>query len=178
MLKLEYHVQLPAVQVGVFFRFLDGYAGSFAHSDQVKFGQNLLVHLLQIFMDMGAVAYVRRKISVQSVRHRAIRVCGIFGNHTDYIHTEAVHAFFAPPGHHVEDFLADGFIFPVQIRLLFGEAVEIIHSRLLVILPGRTAEAAAPVVGLLAVFGLFPDIIVPVRIVLGFAAFHKPAVLI
>ena len=115
---------------------------------------------------------------MQAVQNFTVRVGGIFGNHADYIHTEAIHAFFTPPGHHVEDFFADSLIFPVQIRLLFGEAVEIVHSRLLVILPGGTAEAAAPVVGLFAVFGIFPDIVVPVKIIFGFAALHKPAVFI
>ena len=166
MLKLENHIQFTAVQVGIFFRFLHGYACRLTNRNQIKFGQYLLIHFLQVFMDTRTIAHIGAVISVQTIMYNTVRVCGVFGNHTDNIHAEAIHPFLAPPGHHVKNFLAHLLIFPVQIRLFFGETVQIIHLCFLIVFPGRTAEASSPVVGFFTVFRVFPDIVIPVRIVL------------
>ena len=49
---------------------------------------------------------------------------------------------------------------------------------MLVKLPCGAAEPCAPVVRLLPVLRLLPDVIIPVRIVSGAAAFDKPCMLI
>ncbi len=44
--------------------------------------------------------------------------------------------------------------------------------------PGRAGEGGAPVVGLLSVFALPPDVEVPLGVLLGLAALHKPGMLV
>ena len=91
--------------------------------------------------------------------------CLIFGNKTDYIHAEAVHSFVQPPVHHIKYFFSHFRVVPVQIRLLSGKKMEIIHVCRGIVLPRGTGEAGSPVVRLSSVFGRTPDIVIPVRII-------------
>ena len=141
-------------------------------------GEDAPVHFLKIFVDMRTVAYIGTKASIQSVFDRSVRKSRILGNHADDIHAEAIDSLLAPPVHHIEYFIADPGIFPVQIRLLSGKAVQIVHAGLLVKLPRGTAEAGSPVVRLLPILRLLPDVIIAVRILPGAAALDKPCMLI
>ena len=178
MLKLEDHSQLGAIVVCVFLCLFDCYACSFTNGEQIVMGEDTPVHFLKIFMDMRAVAYVGSQGAVQSVLDRSVREGGILGNHADNIHAEAIDSLLAPPVHHVKDLIADLGIFPVQIRLFSGKTVQVIHAGMLVKLPCGAAEAGSPVVRLLPVLRLLPDVIIAVRIVSGAAAFDKPCMLI
>ena len=178
MFKLEYHVQLTAIQICIFFCLFDGDTCCLAYCDQVKFGQYLLIHFLKIFVYSRSVAYIRTVISIEIVVYLSIWICRVFGNHTDDIHTETINALLTPPGHHIKYFFSYRIIFPVQVRLFFGETVQIIHSCGFVIFPCRTSEAASPVVRLFSFFWIFPDIVIAVWIILIFAALHKPVMLI
>ena len=102
---------------------------------------------------------------MQSITDLSVRICRIFGNHADNVHTETIYTFFTPPGHHVKYFVTYYRVLPVQIRLFFGEAMQIIHPCFFVKFPDRTSEACSPVIWLFAVFRIFPDIIITIRIV-------------
>ena len=178
MLKLEDHVQLGLLFVCVFFCLFNRDVTGLTDREQVIFGKHAAVHFLQIFMYVRAVADIRGKAAVQSVCDRAVRVGRILGDHADDVHAEAVDPLVAPPGHHIEDSVAHLWILPVQIRLLFGKAVQIVHISRFVILPCGTAKAGTPVVRLLAVDRILPYIIVAVWIILGLAALDEPRVFI
>ena len=118
------------------------------------------------------------KIAIQSVTYFSVWECLVFGNHADDIHTEAVDSFFTPEIHHVVNFLADFFVFPVEIRLFLREQMQVIHLGLSIIFPCGTAEYTTPVVWFFSIDRVFPDVVITVRIVFGFAAFDKPVVFV
>ena len=172
MFKLEHHVQLMLIFTGIQLCLLRCHARRLAYREKVIFGQNLFIHLLQILMYIRSVHAVGSEISVFSVSG-SVRHFLCLRDHADHIHAEAINSLFAPPGHHIVHFLTYFRIIPVQIRLLFGEQVQIIHLSVLIILPCRTAKARAPVI-----FFFPPDIIIMVWIFLRFPALHKPSMLI
>ena len=49
-----------------------------------------------------------------------------FANHVNDIHAETANAFINPEVHHLINFLAKFFIFPIEIRLFLAEKVEIV----------------------------------------------------
>ena len=169
MLKGKDHIQLIPVSAGIFFGFLHRNTGALPHGHHVITGQYLSVHFPQIFMYAGTVDAGGGEIRFLCPGDR-IR----FGDQADHIHAEAVHAFFKPPGHHFINFLPQLRIFPVQVRLLFCENVQIVGLCLRVVFPGRAAEPGLPVVGLF----LTPDVIIPVRVDPALPAFLKPCMLI
>ena len=129
-------------------------------------------------MDVRAVYTVRAIIAVK-VCHFSVGHLGGFRNHANDVHTEAVYALIAPPGHHIKDIFSDGGVIPIEIRLFFRKQVKIKHICVFIILPCGPAKAGTPVVGrCLFIFSLPPDVVISAGIVSGAAAFHKPLVLI
>ncbi|MNW50525.1 hypothetical protein D3C74_279780 [compost metagenome] len=108
----------------------------------------------------------------------AVRQPWRFRDHVDDVHPESVDPFIEPPGHHIVHFAADLRILPVQVRLLLGEHMKIIFARGFIEFPGGSAKERTPVVRGLAVFAGMPNIIIPVWIILRFARFHEPVMLI
>ncbi|MNN11088.1 hypothetical protein D3C81_1240300 [compost metagenome] len=100
---------------------------------------------------------------------RIVRVRQPFrlGDMRDGVEPEAVHALLEPPLDHVVQLADHGWIFPVQIGLMFGIQVQVIFASPFVVLPHRAAEIRLPVVWRSAVFSLPPDVIVPLGIVRG-----------
>ena len=47
-------------------------------------------------------------------------------NHVNNVHTETANPFINPEIHHLIDFLAKFFIFPIEVRLLLAEKVQVI----------------------------------------------------
>ena len=95
------------------------------------------------------------------------------GNQRNHIHAEAVNAAVKPPVHHVVYRAAHSRIFPVEVRLLLRELMQVVFATLRAILPCRTAEVGAPLVrlsagraGLVAEAGGTPPVPVGVRVVL------------
>ena len=130
-------------------------------------------------MNAGAVDHVGTEISVFfSGRHCAVRKALVLAEKAYDVHAETVDSFLAPPGHHIVDFPPHLRVFPVEVRLFSGKQMQVIHTGLRAVFPGGTGEAGAPVVGLPAVPGLLPDIVIPVRIVPGTAALDEPGVFI
>ena len=106
------------------------------------------------------------------------------GNQRNHVHAEAVNAAVKPPVHHVVYRAAHSRIFPVEVRLLLRELMQVVFATLRAILPCRTAKVGAPLVGLgtgLAGSGAgtggTPPIPVGVLIILVFGRF-KPGVFI
>ena len=77
-----------------------------------------------------------------SVRPRfSVRKAIRFRDQADHIHAETVNSLLQPPVHHAEYFVPHNRIIPVEVRLFFGEQMQVIHTRLLIKLPGAAAEA-------------------------------------
>ena len=91
---------------------------------------------MQEFVDSWTMNTVRTEITIQSVIHLPVRKFLIFGDHADNIHTETVDSLFTPEVHHIINFPTNLVVLPVQIRLLLGEQMKIIHICLCVIFPG------------------------------------------
>ena len=178
MFKLKHHVQFASIQIRIFLCFFRCNTRRFTNSDQIKSGKYTFVHFLQIFMYMGTVTYIWRHITMQTIPDFPVRICRVFGNHTDNIHAESVYSLFTPPGHHAKYFVTYCRVLPVKIRLLFGETMQIVHAGCLIKLPCGTTKTCSPVCRLFAVFRIFPDIIIAVWIIFRFFTFQKPSVLI
>ena len=177
MLKLEDRVDLSSIAGSIFFCLLQGYCTALAHSDRVCPVQNLPAHLLDILMNAGTVG--TGIVDGIAVEYRPqIRQTRLLGKQAQNIHPEAIHALVQPPVHHPENFLPDLRVLPVQIRLFFGEEMEVIHLSPFVKLPSTSGKAGAPVIGKLAVFAFPPDVVITVRIVNGFPALNKPGMLV
>ena len=176
-LELEYHAELFAVCGCIFFCLLDRDTGTLTDRHQIIFGKDFLVHLLQILMNMRSV-YAAGVTVESAFRNLSIRQSFRLGDHADDIHTEAVDAFLAPPVHHIENFFSYGRVFPVQVRLLRGKQMQVIHLGLRIVFPCGAGEAASPVVWLFSLFCITPDVIVAVRVFFRFAALHEPFVFV
>ena len=69
----------------------------------------------------------------------------------DGVQPEAGDPLVQPPVYHIADLPPDLRVFPVQVRLLLGEGVEVIEVRAGQTLPAAPAELRPPVVGRAAV---------------------------
>ena len=137
---------------------------SYGHN--IVFTQYFPVHLLEKFMYSRSICTSGIITSVSFIlNHRPVRKTLIFRKKRNYIHPESIDSFIQPEPQDIIYFLPHFRIFPVQIRLLFCKAVQIILGTLLCILPGRSAEAGSPVID----YFVFPYIVVAVRIVLTFS---------
>lgn len=106
------------------------------------------------------------------------------GNQRNHIHAEAVNAAVKPPVHHVVYRAAHSRIFPVEVRLLLRELMQVVFATLRAVLPSGATEIRPPLIGLgtgLAGRGArtrrAPPVPVGVLIILVFGRF-KPGVFI
>ena len=177
MLELEDHVELGAFAVGVFFGLFERDARRLADGHNVKFGENFLVHLLQVLVDVRPVGRASA-VTVELVHERRVGQAGRLGDQADDVHTEAVDSLLAPAGHHIENFLSDSGIVPVEVGLFGREQMQVVHIRRLIVLPRGTGEPGAPVVGLFAVPAFSPEVIISLGVVLAAAALQEPLMLV
>ena len=177
MLKGEDHIQFRSVLVRIANRAVRGSAG-LADGQQVVFVQHLAPHLPEIAVRCFRMHARGAEIAIQrSGRHRTV-VEILLADHADDVHPPSVHAFVAPPAHHLKHAFPDFWICPVQIRLFFCEKMQVVLAAFFILLPGGSGEAGAPVVRRSAVLSVLPDVIIPVGIILSFPAFHKPGMLV
>ena len=78
----------------------------------------------------------------------------------EHIQTEAIHAAIQPEAKSFQLRLSDGRVAPVDIRLFFGEQVQVILAGGGIEFPGFPAKGGRPVVG-----SVFPDVPIPFRVV-------------
>ena len=121
MFKLEDHGQFLVVWIGILLGNFRGGSPGFAHCQQVLVQEAGLMHFLEVVMELGAIScdFLVRD----------------FPNQVNDIHPKTSHSLVNPAIHHVVNLLAQFFVFPVQIWLLFTKEVEIILARGLIIFP-------------------------------------------
>ena len=108
-----------------------------------------------------------------------IREALILVDIVESIETETIDSHVCPVGDDVFHLIGDLRILPVEIRLLYGEKMEIIAVRLLIVLPGRSAKDAHPVGRLTAVlFRFTEDIVVMISAVAVTGRIDEPGVFI
>ena len=177
MFKGKNHIQFGTILIGIADRAFHGAAG-FTDSQQVIPVQHLPAHFPEIAVGCLRMLAGRLKASIQRAGcHRPV-IEVFLADHTDHVHAPSVHAFVAPPAHHVKYASPYFGIGPVQVRLFLCEKVQVVLSAGFILFPGRSGEAGSPVVGRSAVLSVLPDIVIPVRIILSFPAFNKPGVLV
>ena len=165
VLELEHHRELIAgriaVQLGNFRRRAPG----FTHGQQIFITKGGTVHFLQKRMQPWAIT---RDALVD-----------LLADQVNHVQAEATDPLLDPPVHHLMDFLLDLRVFPVQIRLLLREQVEVIFTGHLIKLPGTAAKDRTLIIRCRSIlFRLAPDVIVTVWVVFRLAGFSEPRVLI
>ena len=176
------HVKLAVARIGDV--FVAGAAldtGAFTHGHiAIAAIEHLAMHLLEEFVKARTVLaepiHVRVTLRTDlAVLHLAIGT-QMLGNKRDHVHAETVNTAIHPPIHHVVHRATHGRIFPIEVRLLLRELVQVVFAALGIVLPCAAAEVGSPVVGLsagrarlMARLGRTPPIPVRVRIVLAAA---------
>ena len=167
------HVAQGSVRVG---------GGAFAHDEAVVLAQNIVFEFLEIPVGLGAVGIVLEPVCRRDLRIRARQPRG-FGDEGDHVLPEAVHPHVQPEAEDALDLIAHSGVAHIQIRLLFGEQMQVVFVQIAVVLPGLPLEERGPVVGRLllsaaARFAGAPVIIIVVGVIAAFAALDEPGVLI
>ena len=120
VLKGEDHIQFRSILVRIANRAVRGSAG-LADGQQIILVQHLAPHLPEIAMRCFRMHARGPKVTVQgSGRHRTV-VEIFLADHADDVHPPSVHAFVAPPAHHLKHAFPNLRIRPVQIRLFLCE---------------------------------------------------------
>ncbi|CKU60409.1 Uncharacterised protein [Mycobacterium tuberculosis] len=112
MFKLEDHRQFLPLWIRVELGNLWRCSPSLPYCQEILISKGRLIHFLEIGMEHRTI------IDYLLVRN--------FANHVNNIHTETTNTFINPEVHHLINFLAKFFIFPVEIRLFLAEKVEIV----------------------------------------------------
>ena len=181
--ELEHHVERPGLGVGDVAGFLHGGAGRFAHGDAVVVVQHFTAHFAhEIHEARPMLDHVDGRLEKTVLHHRRVRQGAVgqpgLGDQVDHIHAKAAHAFLEPEVHQVVDLGAHLGVLPVQVGLLGREHVQVVLSGGLIEGPGRTTENRLPVVGLPAIHGLLPDVVIVVRVVARRACLAEPVVFV
>ena len=163
-----------------FFQFLLLHVEHFSHGKRVVLLEGFPLHLLQkISHAMGVFDHAgRRRQSIRAIRLVGWEIDVLF-DIDNSVDAETAQPLVHPPVDHLVDFPAHFRIFPVQIRLLFREQVQVVqifgagHR-----LPRVSAEIG-PIIG--RFFPVFPLPDIKVSAVSAFRVFHgllKPDMLI
>ena len=99
-------------------------------------GERSRVHLLQELVQARAICVELMPDSEWGASRATIGELRRLGNDVDGVDPETINATVQPPVHHLVDGFAHPWVLPVQIRLLAGEKVQIILSRIRVKFPG------------------------------------------
>ena len=155
--------------------------GAFAHSEAVVIIQHIPLELLQVIIHPGPVHKVLHAVGDGTLRVSAGQARGL-GDEGDHILPEAVHPHVQPEAHDLFHFLTHLGVVHIQIRLFFGEQMQIKFVYIPVILPGPALKDAGPVVGRQKPAALLtagtPEIVVVVGVILSLAALLEPHVFI
>ena len=157
--KLEDHGQFFAVRVTVKRRVVQRCPPGLAHRQEVFFAKSLPVHFLQVVVQLGTVG-----------RNSRVR---LFADQLDDVHAEASDPLGDPEIHHLIDLVPQGWVSPVQVRLLLGKEVKVILPDLLIVFPGTAGKS-----GLQVIWPLTPDVVVVLWRIRMLSGFHEPRVLV
>ena len=157
--KLEDHRQFLSLWIRVELSNLWRCTPGLSYCQEIFVTKGGLVHLLEIGMEHRTV------IDYFLIRN--------FPNHVNDIHTETTNTFINPEVHHLVNFLAKFFIFPVEIGLFLTEKVEIVLTRLFIVFPGGSTKDRLQIIGLIP-----PDIVVTLRAIRILTSLDKPGVFI
>ena len=179
VLEAEDHVK-DAVSADPLGQLLGGDHIGLADGEDVVAVADLALELVQEVQDARHVARHRAHV------HHAVAGVGLgvredrgLLDEGDRVDAEAAHALGHPPVGHVVDGLTDLGALPIEVGLIGAEGVQVVLLARLAPLPGRAAEAAAPVGGHAAVgLGVGPDVPVGFGVVAAGAGLDEPGVLV
>ena len=135
--KLEQQVQFSPVPDDTV-RIIQSDAGRFSHAHAIPTVKAAFAHLAQMGMQRRLEG---RMLARESVAGAAgVGQAGCFGDQADHIHAEPVHALVEPPVDHGVDFFPKLRIFPVEVRLLLPEKMQIPLLCRRIIAPCRRRE--------------------------------------
>ena len=156
-------------------------AGALPHHKAVVMGQHVPLELRQVVVNLRLVGEEFEPVDGREPGMAVGQARGL-GDEGHHILPEAVHPHVQPEAHDLLELLPHAGIVQVQIRLLFGEEMQIVFVQALVVLPGAALEMAGPVVGRQAAPAhrpaLPPVVIVVVGVIPALAAGLKPGVLV
>ena len=142
--EVENAVELMVSLIDVCQRIFLGRVVGFADGERVIVRERVLVQFFQKFMDPGAVDEIDLA-ALEGFPAQVVPDRIDLGEHVEDVEAEAVHAFLKPEIQDVIDLAPDLGFFPVQVRLLLAEEVQIILVRPADPFPGRSGERRSPV---------------------------------
>ena len=175
-LELDHHVQLTVLFIDIRQRPLRRHHGGLRQGEAVVVIQHVVLELVQVFVDAGAVIVVWHPLAG---RHQVIvGQTFLFGDVGDDVLPEAVHPHVQPEAQNLLHFLPHLGVVHIQVGLLHGEQVQVVFPPNLVKRPGFPLKEGVPVVGELpAGLSGTPDVVVGVGVDAP-AAFLEPFMLV
>ncbi|MPM42635.1 hypothetical protein SDC9_89302 [bioreactor metagenome] len=163
IVEIEDHVEIAAFP-DVLVKLIISHTGRFANRNAWIIVECFLVQFRQEISNSRAVPplVLHAGQPIGAIGWR-IAVILILFDEGDGVDAETGNAFFQPPIDHRVNFLAQGWIFPIQIRLPFVEGMEIVivfFSRNF--FPDAASEDGAPVVRRVSVLAFSEYIIIPI----------------
>ena len=164
VLKLEHHRKLAAIRSTVLSGNGRSGAPGLPHRHQIRGCKCLPAHFPDVFVELRAV------FQDLLIRDLAKQI--------HHIQPEASDAPVCPPADHGIQALAHFGIFPVEIRLLFGESVEVELFHFRHPFPGRAAKSRFQVIGRIVRLTIPPDVKIMPWILTALFGFPEPGVFI
>ena len=164
VLELEYHAQLAGIRGAVQLGPLGVGTPGLTHGNQTFFAERFRGQLPQELMEPGAVVGDAQ--------------VGVFRDLVDDIQAEALHALLHPEADGLVQIPAQIGIFPVQVRLLHSELVEVILLKLRDVSPGGAAEGSPHLIGRGDAVAVAPDVVIMVGVILTFQSLPEPEMLV
>ena len=177
--KGDSHVEFLPLRAHIVCQLLHRGGRDLAHGQHAARGKDLPVHLP--YIGVGALAAgkaVREGVAVGARGELGVgEILGLV-KVADGVDPKAVHALIHPPVHHAQYLPTKLRAGPVKVRLLFGEIVEIILPALRHKLPGAAPEAGGPIVWLVSVHRVPPDVVIAFGVISGGLGRYKPWMLV
>ena len=161
VVEVEHHGEFRPVQRTIALAVLETGGGHLPHRHGPHGSEDVAAYVLQKFVDAWPVC-----VEAAAIPHLVARERLILGDKVDDVEAETVDPLLRPEVDDLFHLGANRRVFPVEIRLLAGEQVQIVLAGGRVQLPGAAAKLGLPVVGHAAFHRIFPDVVVAVGAVL------------
>ena len=179
LFELEQHVEFALVFADPVQCVFDVDAVRLADGHDVVVSEGAFAQVGDVVLNAVDIKMHRRRgYCLPFVRVRHVRQAGGFLQVGDGVDAEAVDALVEPPANHPVHGRAHVVVVPVQVRLLFGEQVQVVFVGGVVVAPDGFTEIAFPVVRRATVIALAPVVPVPFRVVFRRARFPEPGVFV